>query len=89
MVNSHRTARLLKAFASLPAQAQRQAREAYRRFKRNPYGMVRTSNRYMPQSRPTPCASMKTIGHGARDGQNIVWFWIGGHEEYGKLVDRL
>jgi hypothetical protein len=32
---------------------------------------------------------MKIIGHGARDGQNIVWFWIGGHEEYGKLVDRL
>lgn len=89
-MNSHRTARFRKAFDALPRQVQEQARQAYRQFKRDPF---HPSLRFKQVHASKPIYSVRITDDyralGIRDGQDIVWFWIGGHEEYDKLVARL
>jgi hypothetical protein len=89
-VKSHTTARFRKAFQQLPEQVRQQAREAYKLFKQNPY---HPSLRFK-QIHPTkPIYSVRINidfrALGARDGGEIIWFWIGPHTEYDKLIPRL
>jgi hypothetical protein len=89
-VNSHRTARFHKAFAALPPQVQEQAREAYRFFKQDPqhpslrFKLVHSTQRVYSVRINDDYRAL-----GARDGQDIVWFWIGPHDEYIKMIARL
>ena len=89
-MNSHVNARFRKAFALLPLRIQQQARQAYRIFVQNPYD-PRLHFRQVHPSRPIFSVRINEdyCAVGVRDGQDIVWFWIGGHEEYDKLLDRL
>ncbi|WIG58092.1 MAG: hypothetical protein OJF49_000837 [Ktedonobacterales bacterium] len=89
-MKSSRTARFRKAFDSLPPQIQEQAREAYQRFKQNPYHPGLRFKQVHPSK---PIHSVRVNDDyravGIRDGDEIVWFWIGGHDAYDKLVGRL
>lgn len=89
-MKSSRTERFRKAYDALPAQVQAQAREAYRKFKQNPY---HPSLRFKQIHPSKPIYSVRINDDyravGIRDGEDIVWFWIGGHEAYDKLVARL
>lgn len=89
-MKSHTTERFRKMLQQLPEQIRRQAREAYKLFKQNPY---HPSLRFK-QIHPTkPVYSVRiNIDYravGTRDGDEIVWFWIGSHTEYEKLISRL
>jgi len=80
----------LDAYRKLPADIREQARKAYRLFRDNPqhpslnfksihptepYYSVRISRGY------------RTVG--IRDDDVIIWFWIGSHSDYDKLISIL
>ncbi len=86
-MNSHITDKFRKAFAELPADVRKQARQAYRLFIENPH---HPSLRYKPIHPNRPIYSVR-IGMdyravGIRDESNIIWYWIGSHAEYDKLI---
>ncbi|MBI4310798.1 MAG: hypothetical protein HY681_03360, partial [Chloroflexi bacterium] len=76
-----------KAFSELPAPVQRQVREAYRLFQDNPHH----PGLWFKQVHPSrPIYSVRIGLHyralGVRDGDVMVWFWVGSHEQYDRLV---
>jgi mRNA-degrading endonuclease RelE of RelBE toxin-antitoxin system len=86
-MNSHTTDAFRKAFSKLPADVRKQARQAYRLFIENPY---HPSLRFKSIHPTRPIYSVR-IGLnyravGVRDGEDVIWFWIGSHAEYDKLI---
>jgi hypothetical protein len=89
-MNSRTTRRFRELFAALPAQVQRQAREAYRQFKKNSAHPGLHFKKV--HSDPATYSARVSIGYRAvalLDGDAAVWFWIGSHAEYDKLLDQL
>lgn len=77
------------AFQALPAQVQYQARAAYRLFCQNPYH----PSLHFKQIHPIkPIYSVRISldyrALGVRENDEIIWFWIGSHAEYDKILDR-
>jgi hypothetical protein len=89
-VTSHTTERFRRAIANLPAEVRRQAREAYQRFRQDP---THPGLRFK-QVHPTRPVYSVRVGLdyralGVRQGDEIIWFWIGPHAEYDRLVTQL
>lgn len=84
---SHTTEKFRKAFAELPADVQKQARQAYRLFIENPQ---HPSLRFKPIHPNRPIYSARVgIDYravGIKDENEIIWYWIGSHAEYDKLI---
>jgi hypothetical protein len=89
-MKSHTSERFREAFRRLPVPVQRQAREAYKLFVQNPN---HPSLHFKPlHDIPSIYSVRINIDYraiGARDRDEIVWFWIGPHAEYDKLVSQL
>jgi len=89
-MKSHVTERFRKAFAKLPSHVQRQARAAYQLFKQDPQHPSLRFKRVHPTK---PIYSVRTgldyRALGVRDGEDIIWFWIGSHADYDKLLAEL
>ncbi|MEW5828329.1 MAG: hypothetical protein AB1846_05510 [Chloroflexota bacterium] len=86
-MNSRTTDKFRKAYAELPADVRKQARQAYRLFIENPY---HPSLRFKSIHPVRPIYSVR-IGLAYRavgilDGEDIIWYWIGSHAEYDKLI---
>ena len=75
--------------AALPAEVQRQARRAYQQFCRDPYHRSLQFKRVHP-SLPIYSARItrdyRAVGQ--REGDVVVWFWVGPHAEYDALLAR-
>jgi hypothetical protein len=88
-VTSHTTAQFRKLLAELPAEIQNQARRAYRTFRQNPN---HPSLRFKPVHTILPIYSVRiSAGYravGTLRGEGIVWFWIGSHAAYDKLLSQ-
>ncbi len=89
-MTSHTTEHFRKALEQLPQHVQRQARQAYRFFKQNPYHPSLHFKQIHP-TRPIYSAriNLDYRAVGTRDGDVVVWFWIGAHADYEKLISRL
>ena len=89
-MKSHTTARFRKALAAAPLSVRQQARDAYRLFKQNPQ---HPSLRFKRVHATHPVyAARITLDYravGILDGDEIVWFWIGPHDQYELLLKRL
>ncbi len=89
-MKSRTTARFRRAYAELPEQVRRQARAAYKLFVQNPQ---HPSLRFKRVHTTLPVYSVRINldyrAVGVRDGDEIVWFWIGAHAEYDQLLARL
>lgn len=89
-MNSRTTRRFRELFASLPTAIQRQAKESYRLFQQNP---AHPGLRFKLVNPDPPVYSARVgISYravGVRDGDNIVWYWIGSHADYDKLLEQL
>lgn len=89
-MTSRTTAGFRKTFAQLPPQIQVQARNAYRLFRQNPQ---HPSLRYRTVHPILPIYSARVGIHyravGVRDGDEVVWFWIGPHAEYDHVLTQL
>lgn len=89
-MKSRATAQFRKAFANLPEQVQERAREAYQQFKQNPW---HPSLRFKQVHSELPIYSVRISKSyravGQRDEDSIVWFWLGSHADYNKLLSQL
>jgi hypothetical protein len=74
----------------LPKTIHAQTRSAYRRFRANPH---HTGLHFKKVHRTRPVYSARINDDyrvvGMLDGDEIVWFWIGKHEEYERLLKQL
>ena len=78
------------AYRRLPIHVQRQSRDSYRFFASNPN---HPSLDFKRVSRRRPVYSVRVSTDyralGVLDGGDIVWFWIGPHHEYDRLLRRI
>lgn len=89
-MNSRTTQRFRDLFAALPNHVQQQAREAYRLFQDN---CSHPGLHFKQVHQNPPIYSVRVgISYRAlsvREGMTVVWFWIGSHADYDKLLSRL
>ena len=89
-MKSHITADFRKAYRRLPKDVRQQARRAYQLFKENP---AHPSLRFKSIHPIKPYYSVRVgLGYralGIRDGDVIIWFWIGSHADYDRLIAQL
>jgi hypothetical protein len=84
------TSRFWKCYADLPKEIQRKAGIAYQLWQINPHAHGLYFKRV---SKKQPIYSVRiTLDYralGLLKGDAIVWFWIGNHEEYLRLLKQL
>jgi hypothetical protein len=85
-MRSYRNKQFHKLFAQLPLHVQEQAIACYKLFRADPYHPSLHFKRIDPKE---PIYSVR-IGRSYRalgkwQGDTIVWFWIGTHEEYNRF----
>lgn len=89
-MRSYTNGRFRKLYRELPTTVRRQAREAYRFFEENPNYPGLQFKRVHPNL-PIYSARINLDYRvlGTLDGDAIIWFWIGSHAEYDKLLAQL
>jgi hypothetical protein len=89
-MNSRTTRRFRELYAGLPNHIQQQAREAYRLFRQDPHHPGLHFKKVLDD--PVTFSARVGIGYravAALDGDTWVWFWIGSHAEYDKLLAEM
>ena len=79
------------AYRRLPESVRRQARQAYRFFALNPQHPSLNFKRVGQRSPPVYSVRVNIDYRalGVIDGGDIVWFWIGPHHEYDRLLRQI
>jgi len=88
-MTSRTTERFRNMLAALPAEVRQQARQSYRLFSQDP----QHPGLRFRQVHLNPLLYSARIGIHyravvARDGEALVWFWIGPHAEYDYLLTQ-
>jgi len=77
-------------FAKLPPDIRRRAGRTYARWLRDP---AHPGLRFRRLNTKNPVYSIRIACNwralGVRDGDTIVWFWIGNHGDYDAMIARL
>ena len=90
----------IKFFGKLPERIQNHAKEAYRIWKRNSNHPSLQNKRIHPKKLIYSVrvsvgwraiyGRWSSVGHfGYRENDTIVWFWIGSHQSYNKLMSQV
>jgi hypothetical protein len=89
-MKSHTTQSFRDALVLLPDGIQKRARAAYERFRENPQHPGLEFKK-VHRNRPVYSARINDDYRvvGIMDGEDIVWFWVGKHEEYERLLKQL
>lgn len=89
-MKSRTTAQFRQLFANLPEQVQEQTRAAYHQFQEDP---SYPSLRFKKVHPELPIYSVRISKNyravGQLDGDTVIWFWVGSHSEYDRLLDQL
>lgn len=89
-MNSKTTDRFWKCHVGLPDKIKKQAKEAYQKFINDPY---HPSLHFKRIHSTRPIFSVRiTIDYraiGLLKNNEIIWFWIGSHSEYEKMIKML
>ena len=89
-MTSRTTRAFRKALEGLPTHIQRQAKEAYELWKQEPH---HPSLHFKKIHGAKPIYSVRVaIGWravGIRSGDAMIWYWIGSHQAYDKLLSQL
>ena len=89
-MRSHTTERFRKALEALPAQVQRQAKKAFEKWERDPYHpSLRFKNIHSDKTIYSVRISLDYRALGVREKGQMIWFWIGSHVDYEKLISHL
>ncbi len=87
---SHTTQRFRKLFVGLPNKVQKQAKEVYAQFRRNPY---HPSLHFKQVHSTLPIYSVRITKDyravGIYQDNEIIWFWIGNHSKYNKPLKQI
>ena len=89
-MKSRTTKRFRELAERLPLKVRRQVRQAYRLFREDPSH----PGLHFKQVHPDPPTYSARVGIGYRavgvvDGDTIIWFWIGSHTDYDRLLQTL
>jgi len=87
---SHTTERFRKLYENLPEQIRNQTKQAYNQFKSDPYYPGLHFKR-VHSSRPIYSIRITKDYRavGVQQNNEIIWFWIGSHSDYDKLMKQL
>ena len=89
-MKSSTTTEFRRLFADLPEQVQQQTRGAYRQFKED---QSHPSLRFKKVHPDLPIYSARISKNyravGQLDGDTVIWFWVGSHADYDKLLGQL
>ena len=89
-MNSRTTQRFRKAFNGLPKEVQRQAKNAFQQFKKDPfYPSLRFKRVHSAKPVYSVRVNIDYRAVGIQEKNEMIWFWIGSHEDYEKLLPRL
>ncbi len=87
---SRTTRRFRKCFSELPPDIQERAREAYARFRKDPqHPGLRFKLVHTKADVYSVRVSRDFRALGVCEEDQIVWFWIGSHSDYEKLLKDL
>lgn len=88
-MRSHTTAAFRRALESLPSEIRAQAKQAYQLFRSDPRHPSLRFKRVHP-TRPIYSArvSLHYRAIGVLEADEIIWFWIGAHDEYERLIGQ-
>jgi mRNA-degrading endonuclease HigB of HigAB toxin-antitoxin module len=89
-MNSKTAERFWKCYSELPATIRKHAKEAYKQFQEDPYY---PSLHFKQVHSTRPIFSVRITKDyravGIIQGEDIIWFWIGTHSEYDKILKQL
>jgi hypothetical protein len=89
-MRSRSTRRFREALARLPEPVRRRAREAYRLFLRHPH---HPGLRFKRVHATEPIWAVRITRDyralGVQAGDEMIWFWIGSHADYDRLLGQL
>jgi hypothetical protein len=90
-MKSRRTKRFRELYDALPARIQRDADAAYARLAADPnhpgLNLERIQGAQSLLFSARVSEQYRVLGRGEGE-DTVVWFWIGTHQEYDKLLDR-
>lgn len=89
-MKSRTTKEFRKLFAGLPKQVQEQTRAAYRQFQEDPsYPSLRFKKVHpaLPIYSARISKSYRAVGQLEED--TVIWFWVGSHADYDKLLEKI
>jgi hypothetical protein len=89
-MNSFTTEKFWKMYLALTPEVQNQANLAYAQFREEPYHPSLQFKR-VHSTKPIYSArvNMNYRAIGVLNDSNIIWFWIGSHREYEKILQKL
>ena len=86
-MNSVTTLRFRKAYSRLPENIKETTRKAYRLWKKDTF---HASLQFKQVHSTHPIFSVRiNISYralGVKEGNTLIWFWVGSHAEYDKLL---
>jgi hypothetical protein len=89
-VRSHTTARFRELLAAAPGDVQAKAQSAYRLWAQNP---AHPSLRFKKVHATQPVYSVRIDldwrALGVLQDDTVIWFWIGSHDDYQRLLQKL
>ncbi len=89
-MNSRTTRRFRNAFTRLPNEVQEQARRTFAVWKTDPH---HSSLRFKQIHSSQPIFSVRVSRDwralGLKQGETVVWFWIGSHSDYHEMIAHL
>lgn len=88
-MRSIRTREFRRLLAALPVEARIQANRAYQKFLEDPYHESLHFKRASGfQDVYSARVGIRYRVLGIRDGDAVIWYWIGTHAEYDQLLGR-
>jgi hypothetical protein len=89
-MTSRTTDAFWKCYQSLSLQTKKEARKAYKAFKKDPY---HPGLHFKRVHSTRPIFSLRITKDyravGIQDDKQIIWFWIGSHGDYDNLLKQL
>ena len=86
-MKSHTTSRFWQAYEALPAEIQRRADRAYALFERDPrHPSLLFKKVHSDDSIYSVRITRNYRALGVLEGDTIIWFWIGSHEDYERMI---
>ena len=86
-MNSRTTRQFSRLFSDLPSGVQRDAKRAYRLFQSNPgHPGLQFKKLEGEDNIYSVCIGLDYRALAAKKKDRIVWYWIGSHSEYDRLV---
>jgi len=87
LIQSRATRQFWRLFSGLPPEVQQEAERAYRLFRANPYHPGLHFKKLEGQDNVySTCISLGYRALAVKHGERVIWYWIGSHAEYDRLV---